>query len=76
MTDTQEQAVLQTLRTLPIAVIITPRDESTYIWQCLDRNGSTSSLTTAMSEGLSYMTQAVVGDATVIDDVLTSSRLN
>ena len=31
MTDTQEQAVLQTLRTLPIAVIITPRDESTYI---------------------------------------------
>ena len=31
MADTQEQAVLQALRTLPIAVIITPRDESTYI---------------------------------------------
>lgn len=27
MTDTQEQAVLHALRTLPVAVIITPRAE-------------------------------------------------
>ncbi len=75
MTNIQEQDIVHALRTLPVAVIITPR-EGNYIWQCLDGNGSASSLTTAMSEGLTHMTQAVAGDATVIDDLLSSYTMN
>ena len=72
-----ERDILRVLRTLPIAVCITPGPHA-YIWQCLEGNGSTLTLAAAISEGLTYMTQAVVGDATVIDDLLNSakSRLN
>ncbi len=58
--DTQEQDILHALRTLPVAVIVTSRDGN-YIWQCLDGNGSAPSLAAAMSEGLTYMTQALAG---------------
>lgn len=73
--DAQEQDILHALRSLPVAVIVTPRGGN-YIWQCLDGNGSAPSLAVAMSEGLMHMTQAVAGDATVIDDLLSSHRIN
>jgi len=73
MTNTQEQEILHALRTLPVAVIVTPR-EGNYIWQCLDGNGSAPTLAAAMSEALTYLTHTLAGDATVIEDLLRSQN--
>ena len=70
-----EQDILHALRTLPIAVCITPRpNEGTYLWQCLQGNGSTPTLAAALSEALTYLTHTLAGDATVIEDLLRSQN--
>ena len=66
-----EQAVLIALRTLPIAVCITPHSTG-YVWQCLSGSGSSPTLAEAMTRSLTYMTQQLAGDETVIEDLLHS----
>ena len=66
-----EQAVLTALHTLPIAVCIVPHT-SGYIWQCLGGNGFSPTLAEAMTMSLTYMTQQLAGDETVIEDLLHS----
>lgn len=69
---TNELDILQALRTLPVAVCITPRPNG-YTWQCLDTSGTSPTLAAAMSEGLTYLTHTLASDALVIDDLLVAT---
>jgi len=64
---TNEHDILQALRTLPVAVCITPRPDG-YTWQCLDRSGTTPALAAAISISLTFLTDTLASDALVIDD--------
>lgn len=69
-----EHDIIQALRSLPVAVCITPQPDG-YLWQSLDTSGTSPTLAGAMSEELTYLTEKLACDVLVIDDLLaTPSR--
>lgn len=67
-----ERDILQALRTLPVAVCITPRPNG-YLWQCLDTSSTSPTLVAAASEGLTYLIHTLADGALVIDDLLVAT---
>lgn len=72
-----EHDIIQALRTLPVAVCITPRSDG-YLWQCLSTSGFALTLAQAMTEGLTYPAHTFASDAIVVDDpvVIPAGSLN
>lgn len=64
-----ERAIIDAMRRLPIAIIITPRADSLYIWQCVDANGTAPTLASALSSEVNYLIGRIAGDEAVIDDL-------
>jgi hypothetical protein len=58
MQENIEQDMIQMLRNLPIAVVVTNRTDAgqeRYIWQCLEGVGTATSLTDAANQALCFL---------------------
>ena len=63
-----EEEIIKAMRGLPLSIQITPKD-GRYVWQCVEGNGSASSLAQALAGAISYLTGRLAGDVTVIEDL-------
>lgn len=68
MSSTDEQEIIQVLRNLPIAIIVTPRANG-YTWQCIEGNGTGPTLASVIASSVSYLTGRIAHNTNVIDDL-------